>query len=304
MRALILGLIVFCCWAFFARWYYVCQIKHLCADDNIEEPIASDRLNDLGVALNGTPVLSGYDQFAVVPGSDTISMNANNDKFVNDLAAYMAQNPDAKLKITGNFMSSEGKPTSGFFENWGLVRADAIKKQLVAAGVNADRINIDYNETEDLNRPLGFALTGPAEGATAGGTGESDDDEAAGSELEVARYTFKDMNFSDANFELASATFRPGPQFKEYADSAKVYLDRNPKSKLTIIGHTCDLGSDKLNESLGRRRAKAAREYLRSVGIDRKRINVNSKGESSPAYPNDAEPNRSKNRRINVKITD
>ncbi len=303
MRALILGFLIFCCWAIFARWYYVCQIKHLCADDNIEQPIASDRLNDLSVALNGTPVLSGYDQFAVVPGTDTINMNDNNTKFVNDLAAYLAANPDAKLKITGNFMSSEGKPTSGFFENWGLVRADAIKKQLVAAGIDADRINIDYNETEDLNRPLGFALTGPADAAAAGGSGANGEGDKE-PELEVARYTFKDMNFSDANFELASATFRPGPQFKIYADSAKAYLDRNPKATMTIIGHTCDLGADDMNMSLGRRRAKAAREYMKKLGADRKRVKVASKGETAPAYPNDAEPNRSKNRRINVKIID
>ncbi|MHB2035082.1 MAG: OmpA family protein [Gemmatimonadaceae bacterium] len=72
-------------------------------------------------------------------------------------------------------------------------------------------------------------------------------------------------------------------------DSAKALLDEkvevfraNPEMTVVIVGHTDVIGTDAYNMALGERRAKAARAYIVSKGIDANRIIIESKGESNP----------------------
>ncbi|HVB31030.1 MAG TPA: OmpA family protein, partial [Gemmatimonadaceae bacterium] len=72
-------------------------------------------------------------------------------------------------------------------------------------------------------------------------------------------------------------------------DSAKALLDEkvevfraNPEMTVVIVGHTDVIGTDTYNMALGERRAKAAKAYIVSKGIDANRIIIESKGESNP----------------------
>ncbi len=72
-------------------------------------------------------------------------------------------------------------------------------------------------------------------------------------------------------------------------DSAKALLDEkvevfraNPEMTVVIVGHTDVIGTDAYNMALGERRAKAAKAYIVSKGIDANRIIIESKGESNP----------------------
>lgn len=85
---------------------------------------------------------------------------------------------------------------------------------------------------------------------------------------------------------------------KNSLSSLAEYLKKNPASKLKIIGHSCDLGSDQLNQKYSVLRATKVKSYLNQIGIKNDRLKIEGKGETEPIAPNDIEENRQKNRRV------
>jgi outer membrane protein OmpA-like peptidoglycan-associated protein len=81
-------------------------------------------------------------------------------------------------------------------------------------------------------------------------------------------------------------------------------LLENPNLKIELAGHTDAIGSPKAKQLLSYRRVERIKEYLMEFGIDRKRIEIVGYGGSRPIAPNDSEENRSKNRRVEIKVLD
>jgi peptidoglycan-associated lipoprotein len=73
--------------------------------------------------------------------------------------------------------------------------------------------------------------------------------------------------------------------------------------KIRIEGNCDELGSDDYNLALGESRAKAAKSYLESLGIQSDRLSVISYGKEKPADPGHDEASRAKNRRDEFVIT-
>jgi outer membrane protein OmpA-like peptidoglycan-associated protein len=74
----------------------------------------------------------------------------------------------------------------------------------------------------------------------------------------------------------------------------------NRVSRVSIVGHTCDLGPEAYNQGLSERRARAVADFLVSKGVPVAELDVAGKGESQPKHPNDGEANRARNRRVDV----
>ena len=74
-------------------------------------------------------------------------------------------------------------------------------------------------------------------------------------------------------------------------------LSHSSGSLFTIEGHCDERGTEEYNLALGDRRAKAAKDYLVSLGIDGKRIRTISYGESRPFASGHNEESWSSNRR-------
>ncbi|HTJ23536.1 MAG TPA: OmpA family protein [Gemmatimonadaceae bacterium] len=74
-------------------------------------------------------------------------------------------------------------------------------------------------------------------------------------------------------------------------------------SKLLLVGHTDDVGTDSYNLDLSRRRAAAVADYLISRGVPAARIATSGRGEAEPVAPNDTDSDRQKNRRVEVAIS-
>jgi outer membrane protein OmpA-like peptidoglycan-associated protein len=62
------------------------------------------------------------------------------------------------------------------------------------------------------------------------------------------------------------------------------------------------VGTESYNQELSVKRAEAVYTYLTSQGIPEEMITFKGYGQTQPAYPNDSDENRSKNRRIEFKI--
>lgn len=100
---------------------------------------------------------------------------------------------------------------------------------------------------------------------------------------------------SDVLFGKDSDALKPEARARLAEVAAE--LGRRAPGTVTITGYTDDLGSEEHGLDLSRRRAQAVRGVL-APSLARHRVTVEGKGEADPAYPNDSEPNRARNRRV------
>jgi outer membrane protein OmpA-like peptidoglycan-associated protein/tetratricopeptide (TPR) repeat protein len=79
-------------------------------------------------------------------------------------------------------------------------------------------------------------------------------------------------------------------------------LNKNPKIKIEISGHTDNVGDDKYNQTLSENRAKAVYDYLINKSIAKERLTYKGYGETVPIDTNDTEEGRANNRRTEFKV--
>lgn len=80
------------------------------------------------------------------------------------------------------------------------------------------------------------------------------------------------------------------------------FLNENPTIKVSIQGHTDDVGDDAKNMTLSESRAQGVKAYLVSLGIDKSRLSAKGFGETKPKVANDSAENRAQNRRTDFVI--
>ena len=80
------------------------------------------------------------------------------------------------------------------------------------------------------------------------------------------------------------------------------FLKDNPAAEIELAGHTSSEGDAAVNRSLSYRRVKACKDYITGKGIDPGRIVAVGYGPDRPVAPNDTEPNRKLNRRVELRI--
>ncbi len=82
---------------------------------------------------------------------------------------------------------------------------------------------------------------------------------------------------------------------------AKVMQD-NPTYKLSIGGHTDDVGDDEMNMTLSQDRATAVANYLISHSVDPLRVTAKGYGKTEPVDTNKSANGRAHNRRVEFKV--
>jgi outer membrane protein OmpA-like peptidoglycan-associated protein len=80
------------------------------------------------------------------------------------------------------------------------------------------------------------------------------------------------------------------------------FLQRNPKIRIEITGHTDNVGSEEYNQTLSLNRARALFKALQDRGIAADRMSAMGKGSKEPISSNNTEEGRANNRRVEVKI--
>jgi outer membrane protein OmpA-like peptidoglycan-associated protein/tetratricopeptide (TPR) repeat protein len=108
-------------------------------------------------------------------------------------------------------------------------------------------------------------------------------------------YTINDILYATNSDELSSNSKFILKQFARF-------LKENPTIKVSIQGHTDDVGDDDKNLKLSDKRANGVKTYLVSLGIDAKRLKAKGYGETQPSVPNTSAENRAKNRRTDFVI--
>ena len=104
---------------------------------------------------------------------------------------------------------------------------------------------------------------------------------------------------SDLLFDFDKATIKA--QYYPVLDEIAEELTSDSALRVSIEGHADSTGTNKYNQGLSERRAKAVYTYLMKKNIGASRLTTVGFGEEKPAYPNDTREGRAKNRRVELK---
>ena len=106
----------------------------------------------------------------------------------------------------------------------------------------------------------------------------------------------------DALFDYDKATIRTDAStaLKDDVGVIRDILAKYPNQKLLIEGHADERGSQEYNLALGDRRARAAEEFLASMGIPTNQLTVISYGKERPVCTEDNESCYQRNRRAHM----
>jgi outer membrane protein OmpA-like peptidoglycan-associated protein len=118
--------------------------------------------------------------------------------------------------------------------------------------------------------------------------------------IQVVRPPRREYNFEDVHFDFDRYTLRA--EATRLLDDAVKAMQEDPSLRLTLEGHTCNIGTAEYNLALGERRATAVRDYLVSRGISADRLQTVSYGEERPRHDNAREETRRLNRRTALTI--
>ena len=102
-------------------------------------------------------------------------------------------------------------------------------------------------------------------------------------------------------FDFDKATLKPESR-PALEDAAKI-LFQNPTITVEIQGHTDSNGSDKYNQRLAEKRARAMVNYLvQDLGTDASRLTAKGYGKSRPVADNNTDAGRALNRRVEFPV--
>jgi len=110
----------------------------------------------------------------------------------------------------------------------------------------------------------------------------------------------KEFTFEDVHFDFDRYTLRA--EATRILDEAIKAMSEDPALRITVEGHTCNIGTTEYNLALGERRSSAVREYLASRGVAADRLQTVSYGEERPKHDNSREETRRLNRRAALTI--
>lgn len=159
---------------------------------------------------------------------------------------------------------------------------------------------------------VAFALTACSKKQTAGQSAEidttpvtppspppvEDDTETAVTDTEVDTEPIPVMSDIFFDFDKSNLT----SEAKRILEENARQLQDARSTTITVEGHCDERGTNSYNLALGERRAKAARDYLRSLGIAASRVKTVSMGEERPFDSGHTEAAWAKNRRAHFVI--
>jgi len=100
------------------------------------------------------------------------------------------------------------------------------------------------------------------------------------------------------NFETGKSDIKPESQniINQIADM----LNANKDLKISVEGHTDNVGSAASNKTLSENRAKSVMNALIAKGIDKSRLSFKGWGQEKPVADNSTDDGRAKNRRVEI----
>jgi len=100
------------------------------------------------------------------------------------------------------------------------------------------------------------------------------------------------------NFDAGKSDIKP--ESRPIVDQVVALLKGNPDLKLSIEGHTDNVGTPQDNKTLSEQRAKSLMNAIVGQGIAAARLSAVGWGQDRPIADNRSEDGRAKNRRVEI----
>ncbi|TXN34877.1 OmpA family protein [Flagellimonas hymeniacidonis] len=259
-----------------------------------------------------------YREYIQVPLSETLkkghryklslslSLSEKSDGAVMDIGAIFSEHPlsiHTKRQLSNAVLSSESTKTThakqfsatGFYDDkkeWMRVSLDIVAKGFESILVlgnfksNGGTHYLDFEKASTTTEGYSYYYL---------------DDislEYLGPDYKANQsYVLNHVNFDFDRFELE-------PKAKQSLKDVYKYLKKNPNLKVSISGHTDDLGSEQYNDVLSSQRAKTVAKYLMQLGLQKGRITYAGYGNKVPLDSTLSDKARRKNRRVEFVMTE
>jgi outer membrane protein OmpA-like peptidoglycan-associated protein len=242
--------------------YYVCNIKNLCPESETQE-----------VARTNHPIQFYKNTNAYILG--------NFDNYADSLIGV---SQSKKIDLVGYYTAAEINSTS--YENLGMARAHLLKELLVNRGLDSNRVQL-FGELQDMKFQDSLSVAHTWE--------TSADIDLTSKDVQlVSHHGVTEIYFpSNSKEEITSEAL--SKYLSSLVTSAK-------DSKVRLIGHTDNIGSEEANKALSLKRTYTVRNQLIKLGMPTSNILCEGRGSSSPKVNNSTPENRALNRRVEVKV--
>ncbi len=245
------------------------------------------------------------------PGKMTIDKSSFDELY--DIADIMQALPDYQFIIAGHVDSASSIETGITISK---MRADAVKKFLVKAGVNPDQLEtVGYGDTKPKynnqtpsgrrkNRRVEISLKGDAEALD---EIENIEDVDADFNLKEIAKEYKiplklliewnniqgklsflegKKNQLNKNIHFRSGSTVIRKSSKPILIKIVDFMMKYPQTSFTINGYTDSLGSKEYNQQVSQGRADAVKDFLVKGGVNPKRLKTVAKGFIKPKFIN------------------
>ncbi len=188
-----------------------------------------------------------------------------------------------------------------FLMLFSMTRMTAVEKQMVVAGMESTVVNRSAREQAELERQAKIARE---EAAIKRIQQAAADGKLAGkATIAVTDKTVKIALNPETFFSIGSAKLNPGTV--NVLGSLVGLIEAFPND-IIIEGHTDNIpvrgGAYRSNWELSIARAVGVVNFFTASGLDPPQLVAAGYGEFHPAYPNDSETNRARNRRIEITL--
>jgi chemotaxis protein MotB len=188
-----------------------------------------------------------------------------------------------------------------FLMLFAMTRMTASDRQMVVAGMESTVVNQSAREQAELERQA--KIQREEQAITLLKQAVADGKLAGKATIEVTDKTVKVALNPESFFSIGSA--RLNPSTMTVLESLVGYMQPFPND-IIIDGHTDPTpvrgGAYRSNWELSVARAVGVVNFFSAAGIDPKQLVAAGYGEFHPAYPNDSEQNKARNRRIEITV--
>lgn len=107
-------------------------------------------------------------------------------------------------------------------------------------------------------------------------------------------WVLEGITFSTGKWDIKSESY-------PVLDEVVSVLEKNSALKVEVQGHTDNVGTQEMNQTLSQKRAEAVMNYFVKKGIEKDRLSAEGYGFSRPVGSNDTPEGRAQNRRVQLK---
>lgn len=303
MRGLaILPLLALLVWTAFGAYWWKCHVHHDChkSEEVVEQKVDAKKnagnfiynLKDGKFSFQTNDgILLDKPNAKATAGADFMSKLPN-------LQKYLMDNPSKSIEVVGNY--TEDEKNSSLLSNMGLARAELVKSWLVTKGLKRNQIKTAANKIGQL-KANGAGLWNNAINLKLGKgfLGKLSDDGNKRLSAFESGIGAKPLNLY---FETGKNNLVIDDNVRKYLAELKFYLDNKSDKKVSVVGHTDNVGDANKNATLSKERANFVKNLLSRSGINATQMVADGKGQTAPIANNSTADGRAKNRRVEVRL--